>query len=70
MNITIKRNQHGVRCVESGGKLIATIHDHRGRNRKDNFTSIQGDWNVCWMSGRVDWHDTYQEARDNALKGL
>lgn len=69
MNIAIKRNEFGVRCVERGGVLIATICDHRRRNKKDKCSGIQDNWGVAWSTGRYDWHGTYQEARDNALKG-
>ena len=61
-------NEHGVRCVERGTTLIATIADHRRTNRKLTPTA-QDNWAVLWTTGRVDWHATLAEARDNALKG-
>jgi len=63
--ITIKR-ENSQYNVYRGVELLATIHQGRptpSNDRKDN-------WNVCWTSGRVDWHGTYGEARDNALKGI
>ena len=62
------KNAHGVRCVERGITLIATIADHRKTNRQLNPT-VQDNWAVLWLTGRVDWHGTLAEARDNALKG-
>jgi hypothetical protein len=56
---------HGTnRCVMNGDKLIATIHQH------DASLKLPGKWSVNWMTGRVDWHSSLAEARDNALKGL
>ncbi len=49
------------RWVEKDGVLICTIH----KQTKD----MPGAWSVNWATGRVDWHNTYAEARDNALKG-
>lgn len=63
MTITIKRNPMG-RCVYQGEKIIATISDQR------KYWDRTANWLVCWVNGRVDEHDTYAEARDNALKGL
>lgn len=67
MKIVIRRI-NGERCVYQGDRLIANIYDHRdirwrGEHVKDN-------WGVAWHTGRYDWHGTYAEARDNALKGL
>jgi hypothetical protein len=67
--ITIKR-EFGQRNVFQGEALIATIHDHRHNpERRAAGTQVRDNWNVCWRNGRVDWHETYGEARDNALKG-
>lgn len=67
--ITIRR-ENGGRNVYKGGRLIAQIIDHRGLGAKDKWgRRIDGDWGVAWVSGRYDWHNTYQEASDNALKG-
>ena len=58
------------RVVYQGDKIIATIHDHRRWSQKSKeINNIAGNWGVAWMSGRYDWHDTYSEAMDNALKG-
>lgn len=52
------------RWVERDGKIIASIGHHpRWRSEKQPDA-----WNVCWTTGRVDWHSTLAEARDNALK--
>ena len=63
------RRINGERCVYQGNRLVANIYDHRGRSKTDRYSTIQGDWGVAWTSGRYDWHNTYAEARDNALKG-
>lgn len=69
IRITQTNNGHGInRCVYNGDKLIATIADHRKTSRKC-CPNVADDWAVCWMTGRVDWHPTLAEARDNALKG-
>jgi len=62
--------EHGQRNAYRGTTLIASIHDHR-RNpeRRAAGTTVRDNWCVCWLSGRVDWHGHYQEARDNVLKG-
>lgn len=52
--------------AERDGKVIATIHCHPNW-RRDKLPDA---WNVCWTTGRVDWHSTLAEARDNALEGL
>lgn len=49
------------RWAEKDGKLIATIHQHKA--------DMPGSWSVNWATGRVDWHNSYAEAKDNALKG-
>ena len=67
--IVIKRENKQLN-VYQGNEYIASIFDHRfNPERKTKNTSIKDRWNVCWRSGRVDWHGRYQEARDNALKG-
>lgn len=70
--ITLKR-ENGQRNVYRGKVLIATIHDHRSSpktgSKADRCSTIRDNWNVCWLTGRVDWHSTLYEARDNALKG-
>lgn len=68
------RRENGQYNAYKGDTLIATIHDHRKAAKSksevvDRFSTIRGDWNVCWMSGRVDWHGTLQEARANVCKG-
>lgn len=56
--------------VWRGDELIATINDHRKNpERKVQHSTVRDNWNVCWRNGRVDWHGTYREAADNALKG-
>lgn len=70
--LAIKR-ENGQYNAYKGDTLIATIHDHRkeakNKSEVDRFSTIRDDWNVCWMSGRVDWHGTLQEARANVCKG-
>lgn len=66
--IQIKRNAHKIIEVTRGGTLIATIADHRHTSRIC-APSVRDNWAVLWTSGRVDWHGSYSEARDNALKG-
>ena len=51
------------RWVEKDGKVIATIHQHAA------WPKMPDKWSVNWMTGRVDWHMTLADARDNALKG-
>lgn len=64
------RRINGQRCVYQGARLVANIYDHRKRCKHDRFSTVKGDWGVAWASGRYDWHNTYCEARDNALKGM
>ena len=68
MSIKIKKI-NGERCVYQHGQLIANIYDHRRRAKRDQYNTIRDDWMVAWVSGRCDWHGTYEEAKDNALKG-
>ncbi len=49
--------------VERDGQMIATIHKHAA------WLKLPDKWSVNWMSGRVDWHGTFAEAKDNAIKG-
>lgn len=70
MNIRIKRapatGKTADYFVMQGDKLIATMHHDRptcANMRLDN-------WSVCWVSGRIDWHLTMAEARDNVLRGV
>lgn len=67
------RRENGQRNVYQGDELIASIFDHRGAakagTKTDRFSTIRDDWGVAWRSGRYDWHGTYAEARDNAMKG-
>jgi hypothetical protein len=58
----------GARYICRGTAIIGAIYAHRRTSRKV-VPTVQGNWMVAWSSGRVDWHDTLQEARDNALKG-
>ena len=67
MKITIKKTHpaNGTKIVYCGDKIIATISGEKptmsnGRSAK---------YGVAWMTGRFDWHDTYGEARENAMKG-
>lgn len=57
------KNTDDQKSIYHGKHLIAKIVDHRGKN------NARGDWSVEWSGGRVDWHNSYAEARDNALKG-
>ncbi len=70
--ITLKRAvKRGDYVIYRGTDIIATLHDHR-RNpeRRAANTTIRDNWALCWLTGRVDWHGSFYEARDNALKGL
>jgi len=62
--ITIELNRfiRGQRDFYLGDLHLGSIIDQRG-------TKLPGNWGVAWVSGRYDWHNTLQEARDNALKG-
>lgn len=42
----------------------------REHGRHFTYRLTTDDWAVCWLTGRVDWHNTLADARDNALKGL
>lgn len=53
------------RCCYKAGVLFATI-SHAKPTRSNGR---QAPWNVCRMTGRVDWFDTLRDARDDALKG-
>jgi hypothetical protein len=57
------------RWVEKDGKIIASIGHHPRWRSESKHTNVRDAWNVCWTTGRVDWHSTLAEARDNALKG-
>lgn len=68
------RRENGQYNAYKGDTLIATIHDHRRAAKTesevvDRFSTIRDDWSVCWMSGRVDWHGTLDEARADVRKG-
>lgn len=65
--IRIRHSLHSdrSRLVYKDKTLIATI-SHEKPNRANNRAAEYG---VHWTTGRTDWHDTYGEARDNALKG-
>ena len=65
--ISIKRNAHGGSnyCAYKGKYLFATIHG-------DKPTKTNGrpaHWNIAYLSGRVEWFDSFSEARDMVLKG-
>lgn len=65
--ITITQTNFGKgtnRTVYDGDKIIATIHKHAP------WPKMPDKWSVNWITGRVDWHMTLADARDNALKGL
>lgn len=49
------------RWAERDGKIIATLHRQT--------PGMPGKWSVNWMTGRIDWHMTLADARDNVLKG-
>jgi hypothetical protein len=63
------RLQNGQRNAYLGDCLVASIYDHRGRNRADRFSTVCDNWGVAWRTGRYDWHGTLAEARANVLKG-
>lgn len=60
------------RCVYDDDKFLATIGHHPDWRKqvKHKLSNVQDAWNVCWHTGRVDWHNTLADAKDNALKGL
>jgi hypothetical protein len=67
MKITIKKTMHGAGhyAAYRGAELFATIS-----GGKPTTTNGRADtWNVCWLSGRVDWFPTLAAARDAARKG-
>ena len=67
VRIAISNYGKGVnRTVYQNEKIVATIHKHPLWRKQ----GLPDAWNVCWMTGRVDWHSSLAEARDNALKGL
>jgi len=68
MSIFIKR-VNNQRCIVSGNVLLGNIYDHRARFGKKGHESIQAQWAIAWVTGRVDWFETYTQARDDALKG-
>jgi hypothetical protein len=55
----------GTHAVYRGAVLIATIHN--GKPSRSNGRQAQ--FNVCRTTGRVDWFDSFANARDDALKG-
>lgn len=64
--ITIRKSNHPRdRLVYKGESLIATI-THEKPSHSNNR---QASYSVCRLTGRVDWHDTYQSARNDILKG-
>lgn len=72
--IILHQSNHGKgvnRWAERDGVLLATIghHPHWRREMKFKLNNVRDAWNVCWASGRVDWHNTLADARDNVLKG-
>ncbi len=48
--------------VHLSGKIIATIHRHQDYRKT-------GPWVIKWTSGRVDFHNSLEDAKNNALKG-
>jgi len=62
IKLHIKNYGKGInRWVEKDGVLIATIHKQA--------KTKPGDWSVNWATGRVDWHNSFAAAKDNAMKG-
>lgn len=69
--IRIEQTNYGKginRTVYDSTRLIATIHHHPEWRKK--HVNLPDAWSVNWTTGRVDWHNTLADARDNALKGL
>lgn len=64
--ITIKR-ENGQRNIYRGADYLGSINSF-DLPKHDRYSTIEGKWNVAWVTGRVDWHDTYAQAKDNALK--
>ncbi len=67
MKISIEKSMHGPGnyCAYKGAALFATLHG--AKPTKTNGRDAT--WNVCYLTGRVEWFDTLGEARDCALKG-
>ena len=67
MKIRINRKDcaAGTHAVYRGTDLIATIHSER----PNRANGRQAQFNVCRITGRVDWFDSFKDARDDALKG-
>ena len=66
--ITLRKADYGHglnRWAENSAGILATIHQHPNWQRE----KLPDRWNVCWRTGRVDWHSTLKEAQDNVLKG-
>lgn len=64
MIIRIKQ-ENGQRNVYKDGAFIASIVDHR---QSPKIGTITDNWMVAWKTGRVDWHGSLSDARDNVLK--
>lgn len=67
MKISIKKSQHtdGTRLVYSGEKLIATISKEKP-NKCNGRAALYG---IARLTGRYDWFDTWEDVRNDALKG-
>ena len=61
--IKIKFSPLGKDCrnVYQNGEYIASINKP---------TKTDPDYLVCWLSGRVDRHATYAEAKNNVMHGV
>lgn len=65
ITITRKNCATGTYAVYRGDAMIATIH-----SGKPTLTNgRRGTFNVCRMTGRVDWFESFRDARNDALKG-
>lgn len=67
MKIAIRKSAHGAGnyCAYQGETLFATLHWEKPTRTNGRVAQ----WNVAYLTGRVEWFDTYSEARDCALKG-
>jgi hypothetical protein len=67
--ITLKRIEVGY-LVQRGEATLATIFDHsKATTLPPAYSRVAGRWSVYWASTRIDWHDSFAEACDNARKG-
>lgn len=59
--------QHGAGnyCAYKGETLFATLSGAK----PTKCNGREAAWNICYLTGRVEWFDSLAEAKDYALKG-